>query len=190
MTFVPLIPLCLAAALIAGLVPVAMPAFADTPAADVVVRYQEAAPEDLFRIENTSTCLITLHRLTLDLDGSAAGLMFDTEPGGLGASTSQPFRLVDGAARVAAVSAPEDGGRRLTLTFDALRPRESVTFSIDVDDANERGPLGPTLVTGEEITGARAYARWRNPDGTEEDGMAIFGPDARAVINPRSCAVS
>ena len=66
-----------------------------TPAAaDIVVRFDEGAPKDSFTITNADNCALPLTAITIDLAGSAAGLIFDVTGSGAGVSVFQPFQLV------------------------------------------------------------------------------------------------
>lgn len=177
-------------ALLLALAAAAAPAAGSEPAADLTVRFQEGTGSDLFTVENTSTCLATVMRVIIDLKGSVGGLVFDTLPGGGGINMSRPFLLVEGADKVTATEGGGDGARSLSLILTGLRMGEVVRFAIDVDDMMQNGPWGQTQVAGPEFEGASVTAVLRRPDGAEWTDRALFGPDGRAYVNLRNCAMS
>lgn len=161
----------------------------DDPPADLTVRFEEGLGPDLFHVENTGTCLATVMSVTIDLGGTVGGLVFDTEYGGGGANASYPFVLREGGDKITGAAGGQDGGQLLTLTLSGLRQGERVVFSIDVDDSLEDSPWGRTRIAGPEFDGGGVRATLRSPDGREMEHEGRFGPDARAYVNPRSCAV-
>ncbi|EKV32635.1 putative aggregation factor core protein MAFp3 [Caenispirillum salinarum AK4] len=182
------------AAALALILPTSVPAAAqgfgvDEPPADLTVRFEEGMGPDLFHVENTGTCLATVMSVTIDLSSTVGGLVFDTEAGGGGANAAYPFILREGGEKITGAAGGEDGGRLLTLELSGLRQGERVVFSIDVDDALEDSPWGRTRIAGPEFDGGGVRATLRAPDGREMEHVGRFGPDARAYVNPRSCAV-
>ena len=133
---------CLAAATLA------LPAFAD-----INVRFMEGAPTDRFIFTAAGDCPLEGVRLTIDLSGSSAGLIFDTTPSGAGVEVFQPFVLVAGADMVTGTSGVVDGDQRLTLDVARLDPGAQIAFTIDVDDTIGAREI---TVSGAEITGAAA----------------------------------
>ena len=147
-----------------------------TPAAaDIVVRFDEGAPKDSFTITNVDNCALPLTAITIDLAGSAAGLIFDVTGSGAGVSVFQPFQLVSGADHVSALPQVKDGDRALALKLQGLGPGQRVVFTIDVDDT---AGASETIVSGSEIKGARVLAG--NASGT-------FGTDNTARIKMSAC---
>lgn len=125
-----------------------------TPAmADINVRFLEGAPTDRFVFEATGDCALEDVRLTIDLSGSDAGLIFDTTPSGAGVEVFQPFVLVAGADLVTDTSGVVDGDQRLTLDVARLDPGAQIAFTIDVDDTIGAREI---TVSGAEIAGASA----------------------------------
>ena len=123
-----------------------------TPAeADVRVSFDEGAPKDRFRIENTGTCTISRSSITVDLSGSQGGLVFDVTARGAGVEVFQPFELVEGAEALMGLPTVVDGQTEVRLDIARLAPNETVAFTIDVDDT--LGQRGIT-VSGAEIEGS------------------------------------
>lgn len=179
-----------AAAAVLVLAGLAVPAAAADPPADLTVRFEEGLGPDLFHVENTGTCLATVVAVTIDLSSTVGGLVFDTEGGGAGFNAGYPFVLREGGEHVTGAAGGEDGGRALSLDLTGLRRGDRVVFSIDVDDSLEQSPWGRTRIAGPEFDGGRVIATVRQPNGREETHEATFGPDGRAHVNPRNCAVS
>ena len=173
-----------------GLAVVLVGGAAVAESADVTVTFDENVPTDSFRIANTSLCRATVTAITIDLAGSAGGLVFDTAPGGEGVNAYEPFGLRAGGEIVTEVTPVADGDRSLTLTFSALAPGSAVEVTIDVDDRLVSGPLGQAQVAGAEISGATVTATLVWPAGAPQRASGTFGADAVARIAGRSCAVS
>ena len=159
-------------------------------AADVTVTFDENVPTDSFRIANTSPCNATITKITIDLAGSAGGLVFDTAAGGAGVSAYQPFGVRSGQSIVTRASPVGDGDRTVKLTFSALVPGSAVEVTIDVDDRLLSSVLGQAQVSGTEIRGAEITATLLWPSGERQTASGTFGPDAVARIRARSCATS
>jgi hypothetical protein len=119
--------------------------------ADVKVTFREGAPKDRFTIENTGNCPLGPLTVTIDLSGSAAGLVFDVTNRGAGVQVFQPFELVSGSANVIGNPSVRDGDNAVVLKLSALTKANPVAFTIDVDDT--KGSRAIT-VSGSEITGA------------------------------------
>lgn len=147
--------------------------------ADITVRFIEGAPTDRFVFEATGACPIPQARLTIDLAGSDAGLIFDVTPTGAGVEVFQPFVLVAGAEFVTATSGVVDGDQRLSLDVAALEPGAQIAFTIDVDDTIGAREI---TVSGAEITGARVVM-----EAGDQTLSAPFGPDATARIVHDGC---
>lgn len=162
-------------ALIAGLICVAGAA-----QADVAVRFVEGAPKDAFSFEAVTACASGPLEITLDLAGSAAGLVFDVTGAGAGVEVFQPFELVSGAALVVDAPVVADGDQSLEMSLSALPMGIPVRFTIDVDDT--LGARGIT-VSGGEIAGATVSVM---QDGRVATG--VFGSDARALVALAGCS--
>ena len=158
--------------LVAALMPV--PAFAD-----LLVRFDEGAPKDRFTLTQTGGCPLGPSEITIDLSGSAAGLIFDVTSDGAGVEVFQPFELTAGAAQIATLPVVTDGDTKLTLSITSLPDDESVAFTIDVDDT-----LGSRAITvsDSEITGASVILR---QDQTVLTG--VFDQTATTRISVADC---
>ena len=122
--------------------------------ADVSVRFVESAPKDSFTFVNTSACATGPIDLTVDLSGSAAGLIFDTTGSGAGVEVFQPFELVAGGAELKSVEAVTDGDTSVKLRLKDLPAGGKIAFTIDVDDTLAASSNGQIMVSGGEIAGA------------------------------------
>ncbi len=155
----------------------ATPAFAGLDA-----QFIEGAPKDRFTFTNTSTCDLGPTTLTLDLAGSAAGLIFDTTGSGAGVEVFQPYQTVAGAGSLAKVSKVSDGDTQITLTLTGLPPQQSVAFTIDVDDTLVKSALGQIRVDNSEIAGATLTLKTGE---TQHNG--VFDTTSRASIKTVNC---
>lgn len=153
----------------------ASPAFADLD-----IRFDEGAPKDRFTLTQTGDCALGPSEITIDLSGSAAGLIFDVTGSGAGVEVFQPFALTAGAAQVVAPPEVRDGDSAVTLRISGLAAGQSVAFTIDVDDT--LGTRGIT-VSDTEIAGATV----RLDDGTRRL-QARFDETATAQIRAPDCA--
>ncbi|QJF52755.1 aggregation factor core [Roseobacter ponti] len=146
--------------------------------ADIAVRFTESAPKDRFVIENTGNCALS-GQVTLDLNGSAGGLIFDVTGNGAGVQVYQPFELVVGGDALTGLPEVRDGDQALVLEVRGLAPGETIAFTIDVDDtASARG----TMVSGSEITGAAVAVAQ-----PEMISRGSFSGDATAKVSTAAC---
>ena len=131
--------------------PVVAVLIASPALADLEIRFEEGAPKDRFTLTQTGGCALGPSAITIDLGGSAAGLIFDVTGSGAGVEVFQPFELTAGAGQVSTPPAVRDGDTSLTLGVTGLSDGQSVAFTIDVDDT-----LGTRAITvsDAEITGA------------------------------------
>ncbi|MEL7212227.1 MAG: aggregation factor core [Pseudomonadota bacterium] len=128
-----------------------------TPApADLEIRFDEGAPKDRFTLSQTGDCTLGASEITIDLGGSAAGLIFDVTGTGAGVEVFQPFELTAGADQIASSPVVRDGDSAVVLSVTELAPDQSVAFTIDVDDT-----LGARAITvsDAEIAGATVSVR-------------------------------
>jgi hypothetical protein len=148
-------------------------------AADVAVRFDEGAPTDRFTFTALDQCLTGPVKLTIDLSGSLAGLIFDVTPQGAGVQVFQPFVLVAGENVVSAVPDVRDGDTVLTMGLKQLIADQSVAFTIDVDDTTGGREI---TVNGAEISGAKVTLTTHD---TEFSG--VFSDQASALIETPAC---
>ena len=149
--------------------------FSTPAAADILVRFDEGAPKDRFTITNAGNCALPLTSVTIDLTGSAVGLLFDVTGSGAGVNVFQPFQLVSGGEHVSALPQVKDGDRAVSLKLKGLGANQRVAFTIDVDDT---AGASETMVSGAEIEGANV--RVGNASGT-------FGTDNVARVKLPAC---
>ncbi|WP_300032440.1 aggregation factor core [uncultured Roseobacter sp.] len=153
---------------------------AQTAAADISVRFVESAPKDRFVIENTGACALKSAAITLDMAGSAGGLIFDVTGSGAGVEVFQPFDLVAGAEALTELPLVQDGDSALSLSVGTLEPGGQIAFTIDVDDTSEARGI---MVSGAEITGAAV----RVTEGADTRSAA-FDAGATATVAAGACA--
>lgn len=159
---------------------VALTAVLSTPAlADIRVDFDEGAPVDRFTIRNTGACPLGPATVTIDLSGSAGGLIFDVTGAGAGIQVFQPFRVVVGEALLTGLPEVSDGDTSIVLPLRGLESGAQVAFTIDVDDTvSSYG----TMIAGSEIEGATL--RIDTGNGAME---GAFGRDSRAAVAVASC---
>lgn len=147
--------------------------------ANLKVQFDEGAPKDRFTITNVGSCALGAAKLSIDLSGSPYGLIFDTTNRGAGVQVFQPFELTDGQDRLVALPVVEDGDNRITLDLTGLATRESVSFTIDVDDtANNR----EITVADAEIVGAKVIVKTKT-----QRLEANFQNNATAMLPTFNC---
>ena len=158
--------------------------FASTAAmaATIEASFVEGAPKDRFVIRNTGPCPLAASRITIDLNGSRGGLIFDTTGGGAGVDVFQPLEIVEGRSQLLAIPQVRDGDRRVALQIRALSPRQALAFTIDVDDTLQNSPLGQIRVADSEIEGAVLRIE---ADG--ETRTAAFNQSSAARIDLPGC---
>jgi hypothetical protein len=152
---------------------------ASTAQSDLRVSFDEGAPKDRFRIENTSACAVTDTSINIDLSASNGGLIFDVTSRGDGVEVFQPFELVEGTDALKAVPTVADGQTDVRLDIVRLAPNEAIAFTIDVDDT--RGQRAIT-VSGPEIEGAVVTYSHAQVQKT-----ATFSALSTAVIQISNC---
>lgn len=152
-------------------------------AADIQFRFYEGAPTDSFVMYNDGSCGLGPMTVTWDLSQSAAGLYFDTTGTGAGVQVYQPFALVAGRDFVKSITPVRDGSKTVTITINDLAPRETIVFTIDVDDSLQQSPNGQIMIAGSEISGARVSLS--SQFGYQ--GETVFGHDAVARLPYQAC---
>lgn len=148
--------------------------------ADVEVRFVEGAPKDRFDVVNTGGCGLGPMGVTIDLTGSAGGLVFDVTAQGAGVEVFQPFDLVAGGDLVTGLPQVGDGDQKVTLDLTGLGPEQRVSFTIDVDDT---GGAREITVSGGEISGATVQVM-----GAAGVTTGAFDDSAVARVAQAGCA--
>jgi hypothetical protein len=149
--------------------------------ADVAARFIEGAPKDRFIIENLAACALIGAGVSVDMAGSAGGLIFDVTGAGAGVAVFQPFEIVEGADALAGAPEVRDGDTRVMLNVGSLAPGARIAFTIDVDDTIGRREI---TVSGAEIEGAHLRVVM---GGATYEGS--FSPDAAARARLPDCAL-
>lgn len=124
---------------------------ATTAQANIAVRFDEGAPKDSFTITNTGACRDTPLSVSIDLQPSPAGLIFDVTGAGAGVEVFQPFEVTAGSDLVVGSDPILDGDQFLTLYVAPMEQGDVVSFTIDLDDT---GGGREITVSGAEIAGA------------------------------------
>ena len=156
-------------------------ALASVARADATVRFIEGAPKDRFEISSDSECLNGPLTVSINLEGSAGGLIFDTTSKGAGVEVFHPFELTAGTALMNQAPTVIDGDTALSLRLSELSKRQVVAFTLDVDDASGAREI---TVSGAEIAGARVKV-----DSAEGSQSAVFDATAQARVDDSSCNV-
>ena len=156
-------------------------ALASVAQADLNVRFIEGAPKDRFEISSVSDCLNGPLTVSINLDGSAGGLIFDTTSKGAGVEVFQPFELTTGTVLVDQAPTVMDGDTALSLRLSALPKGQVAAFKLDVDDTSSAREI---TVSGAEIAGARVKV-----DSAEGSRSAVFDATAQARVEASSCDV-
>ncbi|MEO0543893.1 MAG: aggregation factor core [Pseudomonadota bacterium] len=147
--------------------------------AEVTMEFIEGAPKDRFTIVNAGACPLGGTKISIDLKGSAAGLVFDVSSEGAGVEVFQPFELTSGGGFVVAQPNVSDGDQELEIQLSQFLPGETVSFTIDVDDTVSNRQI---TVSNAEIFGASFTV-------TTDTGRASgeFAGDARASARLSTC---
>ncbi len=150
--------------------------------ANIDARFTEAAPKDSFSFTNTGACDIGAATLSVNLDDSVGGLIFDTSGDGAGVEVSQPYEAVAGAENITSITSITDGDTSISLGLSGLGAGQSVAFTIDVDDTLRHSALGQIRVTDSEIAGATVILE--TASGTV---FGVFDNTSRAQIRLPDC---
>ena len=146
--------------------------------ADVTMSFRDSAPKDIFVVKNASGCDLGAVTLTLDLSGSASGLIFDTAAQGAGVEVFQPFEIVAGAQFLDTLPSVSDGMTSMDLSLTRFPAGATVEFTIDVDDTLPRSQWGQIRVSGGEMAGAELIGLERR---------AAFNADGIAQLPVTTC---
>lgn len=162
--------------------------FSPASRADIDVRFTESASKDRFVVTNRTACDIAAGSITLDLGGSAAGLIFDTDPTGPGENVAQPLELARAKNVDASFAAVPDGATAAAIRFRHFRPGGEIEVTVDVDDSIRSGPRGVQMIAGSEIAGARVMLV-SGPAAPEAGARhsATFDSAGRARIELAAC---
>ncbi|MBE1282991.1 MAG: aggregation factor core [Rhodobacteraceae bacterium] len=147
--------------------------------AELMVQFDEGAPNDMFRIENAGACAILASSVHLDLSTSRGGLIFDVTAQGAGVEVYQPFELVEGSDALQAPPSVQDGQSKIALDIVQLPSGGAIAFTIDVDDTIGQRAI---TVSGAEIEGATVTLASAASRETAE-----FSDLARAAVPVAGC---
>jgi len=121
--------------------------------ANLQIKFVESAPKDWFAITNLTNCVLNNVQMNIDLSNSAGKLIFDTTASGAGVEVFQPFEVRSGEIALTSSDQVIDGDRSLAVAITSLKPGETASFTIDVDDTLTNSELGKIRVSSSEITG-------------------------------------
>lgn len=152
--------------------------------ADIEVTFVESAPKDRFVINNTGDCNLEDLILHVDLSKSAGRLIFDTTATGAGVEVFQPFEVVKGNLKLISSTKVNDGDKKLSLNIESVASKNSVSFSIDVDDTLAQSELGNIRVSESEIANASVTINAKD----KKPFTATFNSNGRALIILPPCA--
>jgi hypothetical protein len=151
--------------------------------ADLLVRFEEAAPKDRFVVTNDTRCTFAPGVLVISLESSPRGLLFDTVRGGAGENVAQPLEIAV-AENVDVVTAPVfDGARSAKVAFNGFPPEGRLVITVDVDDSDRSGPLGVQMISNNEMAGA--LVRVVLEGGVA--GEAVFNAQGEARVGTPDC---
>ncbi len=153
---------------------------ASSALADITVRFDEGAPKDRFEIRNSASCALKDATITIDMSGSAGGLIFDVTNTGAGVEVFQPFEVVAGRKALAELPVVTDGDRLVTLRVATLPSGGTIAFTIDVDDTKHQREI---TVADSELKGATVTVQAK---GQELRGT--FGAAPQLSVKSPPCA--
>ncbi len=163
------------------------PAIAHACGPNVEILFTESAPKDIFDIRNKSDESWTLVSLAIDLTPSRGGLIFDTDVGGPGENVAQPFERAGGNAQLVTMPTVSDGDGAMLMLFGGFAPGQSFIFTIDLDDRLTQSDMGQTMISGAEISGAKARGLMRHADGRELSAEGTFDRNSEARLSAGPC---
>lgn len=149
--------------------------------ADLSVEFREGAPKDRFVFTNIGDCTLDAPRISVDLSGSASGVIFDTTSTGKGVEVFQPFQVVTGAEYLTSDVSVLDGDQTVSLNLDQLGKGQAFAFTIDVDDTAGSREI---TVSGSELMGATVSMQTSNGNYT-----ATFDDTSTAILKLADCPV-
>ncbi|MEJ6397384.1 aggregation factor core [Yoonia sp. 208BN28-4] len=147
--------------------------------ADFALTFRDGAPKDRFELTGMDTCGIGAAQLTIDLAGSAGGLIFDVTAEGAGVEVFQPLEVVAGRDRLSALPTVSDGDTMIQFDLSALAGDPVLAFTVDLDDT---GATRQITVSGAEIAGASATISWPTGQMTGR-----FDASATAILAQTAC---
>ena len=147
--------------------------------AEIQVDFIEGAPKDRFVVTNTADCGLDAAHITVDLQNSTGGIVFDVTGSGAGVEVFQPMEVVAGRELLGEVPQVTDGDTAVTLSVAPLGAGQSVAFTIDVDDTKAGRQI---TVSDSEIAGAEVFVQMG-----EKRHTGVFGARSVAVVPMAGC---
>ena len=166
--------------LILGCLVASTPAFACGP--EVRIQFAEDSP-DRFRIEFVRGPKQQVTSLQVNLNGSAAGVIFD-DYDGLGAQGPQPG---PSGVTIRSVTYRASGAETVALTFEGFTEQRIVDFNSDLDDHGRAGDPDQNHINEGELTGATAQATLLSTNGRHIVISGQFDKLGHARLGDRAC---
>ncbi len=150
--------------------------------ANIQIDFLESAPKDRFTIINIGECDLSDMDIEIDLTNSFGKLYFDTSAKGAGVEVFQPFESL--SENLKASGTVGDGDTSVSIQVHRLLQDESISFTIDVDDALVNSSLGQIRVARGELAGAQARVK----ANSAEEVIAAFDANNVAIVLLPACA--
>ena len=159
---------------------IATPALACGP--EVHIRFAEESP-DRFRITFVRGPKLQLVALQINLNGSAAGAIFD-DYDGLAMQGPQPG---PSGVTIRSIKYRTAGQETVTVTFDDFAEKSVVDFHSDLDDNGAAGDLDQNHLNEGELAGATAEATLVASNGRRITIQGRFDKQSQARLGERAC---
>ncbi|MFY0614217.1 MAG: hypothetical protein JXQ99_21990 [Hyphomicrobiaceae bacterium] len=166
--------------LLIGCFGIAGPAIACGP--EVHIQFAEESP-DRFRIKFVRGPKLRLISLNIQLNGSAAGAVFD-DYDGLAMQGPQPG---PSGVTIRSIKYRATGQETVTLTFDGFVEKRVVDFRSDLDDSGTAGDPDQNHLVAGELSGASAEATLVSTTGRRIVVGGRFDKLNQARLGERAC---
>jgi hypothetical protein len=162
------------------LICMSMPAAACGP--EVRISFSEASP-DQFRITFVRGAKMSIKSVTINLTGSAAGVIFDDQSG-LDIQGLQPDAQ---GVSIRAIKYRTSKEETSILTFYGFLEARTVVFHSDLDDTGQSADPDQNHLADGELEGATATARLVSDQGRKIDIHGRFDKKGKARLGDRAC---
>ncbi|MGI9476263.1 MAG: hypothetical protein ACR2PI_06140 [Hyphomicrobiaceae bacterium] len=149
---------------------------------EVRIRFAEESP-DRFRITFVRGPRLRLVTLSIRLDGSAAGAIFD-DYDGLAMQGPQPNAS---GVTIRSIKYRAAGQETVTLAFDGFTEKGVVDFRSDLDDNGRAGDPDQNHLVDGELAGASAEATLVATNGRRITIQGRFDQQGVARLGERAC---
>ena len=121
--------------------------------ASLELMFIDGVPADTFEFQNTGDCDLGEVEMWVELEGSAAGLVFDVSEVGAGVDMFHRLEITTGSDYIYRVSKLRDGDTKVLFELERLPAGASVAFQVDIDDTLEVSAGGNRQVLSDELEG-------------------------------------